>query len=260
MTRMTSSEAFVETLVGAGRHPRVRHRRLGLHGRARHLPGRRHPLHLGGARAGRRAHGRRLLPRVRPPRRVHRPERPRHHQLRDRHRRRLLGAQPGGDDHARDRLEHARAWAASRRPSSCRSSRRSPSTRSTARSRRGSPSCCRAASTMPCSSAGPTQFNIPRDLFYGEVDFTIPRPIRVERGPGGPDSLDAAAELLAGRQVPGDRRPAAASSCRTGSPTWSRWPSSCSARWSAPTCTMTASRGATRSGRARSATRARRPR
>jgi sulfoacetaldehyde acetyltransferase len=49
---------------------------------------------------------------------------------------------------------------------------------------------------------GPTQFNIPRDLFYGEVDTTIPMPIRVERGPGGADSLAAAAQLLAGAKFP----------------------------------------------------------
>ena len=49
---------------------------------------------------------------------------------------------------------------------------------------------------------GPAQFNIPRDLFYGEADVAIPRPIRVERGPGGPESLAAATELLAGAQFP----------------------------------------------------------
>lgn len=49
---------------------------------------------------------------------------------------------------------------------------------------------------------GPTQFNIPRDLFYGEADYTIPKPIRVERGPGGPESLDAAAELIAEATFP----------------------------------------------------------
>ena len=29
---------------------------------------------------------------------------------------------------------------------------------------------------------GPSQLNIPRDYFYGEFDYEIPRPIRVERG------------------------------------------------------------------------------
>ena len=32
---------------------------------------------------------------------------------------------------------------------------------------------------------GPAQLNIPRDLFYGEIDYEIPQPQRVERGPGG---------------------------------------------------------------------------
>ena len=50
---------------------------------------------------------------------------------------------------------------------------------------------------MAMRERGPTQFNIPRDYFYGEVDSTIPKPIRVERGPAGRDSLEEAAELLA---------------------------------------------------------------
>ena len=49
---------------------------------------------------------------------------------------------------------------------------------------------------------GPTQINIPRDLFYGEIDVTIPKPIRIERGAGGPESLDAAAKLLAEAKFP----------------------------------------------------------
>ncbi|UCE32783.1 MAG: sulfoacetaldehyde acetyltransferase [Burkholderiales bacterium] len=49
---------------------------------------------------------------------------------------------------------------------------------------------------------GPTQLNIPRDFFYGEIDCEIPRPITIERGPGGARSLDEAADLLAGAQFP----------------------------------------------------------
>jgi sulfoacetaldehyde acetyltransferase len=49
---------------------------------------------------------------------------------------------------------------------------------------------------------GPTQFNIPRDLFYGEFDTTIPKPIRVERGAGGPESLEAAVKLIAEAKFP----------------------------------------------------------
>jgi len=49
---------------------------------------------------------------------------------------------------------------------------------------------------------GPTQLNIPRDFLYGELECEIPQPIRVERGPGGGASLDAAAELLANAKFP----------------------------------------------------------
>ena len=49
---------------------------------------------------------------------------------------------------------------------------------------------------------GPTQFNIPRDLFYGEFDATIPKPIRVERPAGGPNSLEEAVKLLSEAEFP----------------------------------------------------------
>ena len=49
---------------------------------------------------------------------------------------------------------------------------------------------------------GPAQINIPRDYLYGEIECEIPQPIRVERGPGGAASLDAAAELLAQARFP----------------------------------------------------------
>jgi len=49
---------------------------------------------------------------------------------------------------------------------------------------------------------GPTQLNIPRDFLYGELECEIPQPIRVERGPGGGASLDAAAEALANAKFP----------------------------------------------------------
>jgi sulfoacetaldehyde acetyltransferase len=52
------------------------------------------------------------------------------------------------------------------------------------------------------SEIGPTQLNIPRDFFYGEVDVDIPRPMRLDRGPGGDHSLDEAAALLAGARFP----------------------------------------------------------
>ena len=49
---------------------------------------------------------------------------------------------------------------------------------------------------------GPTQLNIPRDYFYGEIDCTIPRPQPTARGPGAEESLDAAAELLSEAKFP----------------------------------------------------------
>ena len=49
---------------------------------------------------------------------------------------------------------------------------------------------------------GPTQLNIPRDYFYGEIDCTIPSPQRIVRGPGAEESLDAAAELLSTAKFP----------------------------------------------------------
>ena len=52
------------------------------------------------------------------------------------------------------------------------------------------------------SEMGPTQLNIPRDYFYGEVTCEIPKPQRLDRGPGGEQSLNEAAELLATAKFP----------------------------------------------------------
>jgi len=49
---------------------------------------------------------------------------------------------------------------------------------------------------------GPTQLNIPRDFFYGDIECEIPRPLVIERGAGGEKSLDAAAALLSGAKFP----------------------------------------------------------
>ncbi len=49
---------------------------------------------------------------------------------------------------------------------------------------------------------GPTQLNIPRDYFYGEIDVEIPGPKRIEHGAGGEESLAQAAELLAQAKFP----------------------------------------------------------
>ena len=52
------------------------------------------------------------------------------------------------------------------------------------------------------SEMGPTQLNIPRDLFYGEITTEIPTPMRVDRGAGGEASLNQAAALLATAKFP----------------------------------------------------------
>ncbi len=52
------------------------------------------------------------------------------------------------------------------------------------------------------SEMGPTQLNIPRDYFYGEITCEIPKPMRVDRGAGGEKTLAEAAELLASAKFP----------------------------------------------------------
>src|SRR5450631_3365265 len=49
---------------------------------------------------------------------------------------------------------------------------------------------------------GPTQLNIPRDFFYGDIECEVPRPLNIERGAGGEQSLDEAAALLASAKFP----------------------------------------------------------
>jgi len=49
---------------------------------------------------------------------------------------------------------------------------------------------------------GPTQLNIPRDFFYGEIDATIAAPMRIGHGPGDSAALDAAADTLAAATFP----------------------------------------------------------
>jgi sulfoacetaldehyde acetyltransferase len=52
------------------------------------------------------------------------------------------------------------------------------------------------------SEMGPTQLNIPRDYFYGEITCEIPKPMRVERSAGGENSLNQAADMLAAAKFP----------------------------------------------------------
>lgn len=49
---------------------------------------------------------------------------------------------------------------------------------------------------------GPTQVNIPRDHFYGEFDATIPKPLPLERAAGSNGSLEQAAKALAEAKFP----------------------------------------------------------
>lgn len=49
---------------------------------------------------------------------------------------------------------------------------------------------------------GPTQLNIPRDYFYGEIEVEIPKPQTVDRGHGGEQSLSEAIELLKQAKFP----------------------------------------------------------
>jgi len=49
---------------------------------------------------------------------------------------------------------------------------------------------------------GPAQINIPRDYFYGDAEYEIAKPIRIERGAGGERALDEAAALLASAKFP----------------------------------------------------------
>jgi sulfoacetaldehyde acetyltransferase len=52
------------------------------------------------------------------------------------------------------------------------------------------------------SEIGPTQLNIPRDYFYGDVDIDVPQPMHLDRGPGGEPTLNEAAEMLARAEFP----------------------------------------------------------
>ena len=49
---------------------------------------------------------------------------------------------------------------------------------------------------------GPAQLNIPRDHFYGDIEATIPSPMRIGRGPGDAVALEEAAKLLAAARFP----------------------------------------------------------
>ncbi len=52
------------------------------------------------------------------------------------------------------------------------------------------------------SEIGPTQLNIPRDYFYGDINVEIPKPMRLDRGAGGEGVQQEAVELLAKAKFP----------------------------------------------------------
>ena len=52
------------------------------------------------------------------------------------------------------------------------------------------------------SEMGPTQLNIPRDRFYGDIDVEISEPMVLDRGAGGEKSLNDAADMLAAAEFP----------------------------------------------------------
>jgi sulfoacetaldehyde acetyltransferase len=58
------------------------------------------------------------------------------------------------------------------------------------------------AMTYAINERGPVQINIPRDYFYADIEAEIPPVQYIERGPGGSESLDAAARLLAAAKFP----------------------------------------------------------
>ncbi len=55
---------------------------------------------------------------------------------------------------------------------------------------------------MAMAERGPTQLNIPRDHFYGDINVDIPKPRNIERGAGGTNALNDAARLLAQAEFP----------------------------------------------------------
>jgi sulfoacetaldehyde acetyltransferase len=55
---------------------------------------------------------------------------------------------------------------------------------------------------MAMAERGPTQLNIPRNYFYGDIDVAIPQPRRVRLGAGDEAAIEEAADLLAAAKFP----------------------------------------------------------
>ena len=263
MTQMTPSEAFVETLVAQRRHRRVRHRRLGLHGRARPVPARRHPLHPGRARAGRGPHGRRLCagqragtacasPRTAPASPTSSPPIAAaywaHCAGRGRSRPR-----PASMTHGPRRLPGDRAAADLLEDHEVPGAREQPGAHGRAHRPLLRPRDARDAA-RPSSTSRAT-------IFYGEIECEIPQPHRAS------SAAPAASRASTRRPSCWRRRKfpvilAGGGVVMADGVEAMRWrsPSCCGARSSTATCTTTRSPRATRCGAARSATRARRRR
>ena len=52
------------------------------------------------------------------------------------------------------------------------------------------------------SEMAPAQLNIPRDYFYADGEFTIPEPRRIDRGTGGEETLNEAVDLISQAKFP----------------------------------------------------------
>ena len=203
--KMTPSGGVRRDARRAGRQGRVRHRRLGVHGRARPVPARRHPLHLGRARAGRRAHGRRLRARVRAPRRVHRAERARASPTSSPSTAAAFWAHsPVVVVTPETGIDDARASAASRRPSSCRSSRRSRNIRRTSTTARGWRSSPAARSTARCSRWARRSSTFRATSSTATSSARFRGRSRSSAARAASRASTTAAELLAAREVSGD--------------------------------------------------------
>ena len=58
------------------------------------------------------------------------------------------------------------------------------------------------AFTLAMAERGPVQINIPRDKFYGDADYDIQKPLVIERSAGGAESLEAAARVISDAEFP----------------------------------------------------------
>ena len=174
------------------------------------------------------AHGGRLFARLGQARRVHRAERPGHHQFRDRDGRRLLGAFAGGRASRRRPAPAPSASAASRRPSSCRSSPRSPSTRrmSSKHPRMAELTGALLRHGDGRARADPAQHPARQFLRRGRLRDRRSRASIERAARGADDSLDEAAEHAGQGQVPGDRVRRRRHHLRRHQGMRRRWPSS----------------------------------